>query len=53
LSPRERGQIVSFREWLERSRSNLFPGGSGQNTLGLSTGNFGRWNTTLNVGGTF
>ena len=32
---------------------SLSPGGSGQNTLGLSTGNYGRWNATLNVGGTF
>ena len=32
---------------------NLFPGGTGKDTLGLSTGNHGRWNATLNVGAAF
>jgi hypothetical protein len=31
----------------------LAPGGTGQNTLGLDTGNYRRWNASLNIGGTF
>ena len=30
----------------------LFPGGRGQNTLGLDTGSYQRWNATLSIGGT-
>jgi hypothetical protein len=48
------GVMVDLRgSWQLPFSDNLFPGSSGQNTLGLSTGNFGRWNATLNVGGTF
>lgn len=31
----------------------LAAGGTGQNTLGLDTGNYRRWNASLNIGGTF
>lgn len=39
--------------WSLPFSDNLFPGGTGQNTLGLSTGNYGRWNATLNIGGSW
>jgi opacity protein-like surface antigen len=53
-----RGQIdhvvVDLRgTWSLPFSDNLFPGGTGQNTLGLNTGNYGRWNATLNIGGAF
>ncbi|HSP20140.1 MAG TPA: hypothetical protein VLQ79_11530, partial [Myxococcaceae bacterium] len=48
------GVTVDLRgTWSLPFSDNLYPGGSGQNTLGLSTGSYGRWNATLNVGGTF
>ena len=55
-----RGQVANEKvtidlrgTWSLPFRDNLFPGGTGQNTLGLSTGNYGRWNATLNVGAMF
>ena len=53
-----RGQVegvtIDVRgNWELPFSDNLFPGGTGENTLGLSTGHYGRWNATLNVGGTF
>jgi hypothetical protein len=48
------GVVVDLRgNWELPFSDNLFPGGTGQNTLGLSTGNYGRWNATLNIGGAF
>ena len=31
----------------------LAPGGTGQDTLGLDTGSYRRWNASLSIGGTF
>ena len=46
--------IVDLRgSWQMPFSAPLAPGGMGQNTLGLNTGNYGRWNATLNVGGSF
>ena len=48
------GVTVDIRgSWDLPFSDHLYPGGTGQDTLGLSTGNYGRWNATLNVGGTF
>jgi hypothetical protein len=48
------GVVIDLRgNWELPFSDNLFPGGTGQNTLGLSTGNYGRWNATLNIGGAF
>lgn len=53
-----RGQIdrvvIDLRgTWSLPFGDHLFPGGTGKDTLGLNTGNYGRWNATLNVGGAF
>ena len=46
-----KGVVVDLRgNWELPFSDNPFPGGTGQNTLGLSTGNDGRWNATLNIG---
>jgi hypothetical protein len=48
------GVMVDLRgSWQLPFSDNLFPGNTGENTLGLATGHFGRWNATLNVGGTW
>ena len=39
--------------WSLPFSDSLFPGGTGQNTLGLNTGDHCRWNATLNIGGAF
>jgi len=53
-----RGQVdrvvIDLRgTWSLPFSDHLFPGGTGQSTLGLNTGNYGRWTATLNVGGAF
>jgi hypothetical protein len=53
-----RGQVdrvvIDLRgTWSLPFGDHLFPGGTGQDTLGLNTGNYGRWNATLNIGGAF
>ncbi|HET6984806.1 MAG TPA: hypothetical protein VFI53_21860 [Myxococcaceae bacterium] len=49
-----RGQIdrvlVDLRDWSLPFGDHLFPGGTGKDTLGLNTGNYGPWNATLNIG---
>jgi len=46
--------VIDLRgTWSRPFSAHLFPGGTGQNTLGLNTGNYGRWTATLNVGGAF
>jgi len=48
------GVVIDLRgNWELPFSDNLFPGGTGKDTLGLSTGNYGRWNATLNIGGAF
>ena len=48
------GVMVDLRGcWQLPFSDNLFPGNANENTLGLATGHFGRWNATLNVGGTW
>jgi hypothetical protein len=48
------GAIVDLRgSWQLPFSDPLAPGGTGQNTLGLNTGSYQRWNASLNIGGTF
>jgi hypothetical protein len=48
------GVVIDLRgSWELPFSDNLFPGGTGKDTLGLSTGNYGRWRATLNIGGAF
>jgi hypothetical protein len=39
--------------WQLPFNDELFAGGTGQDTLGLDTGSYRRWNATLSLGGTF
>jgi len=46
--------VVDLRgSWQLPFSDPLAPGGTGQDTLGLDTGSYRRWNATLSVGGTF
>ncbi len=46
--------IVDLRgSWQLPFSDPLAPGGMGQDTLGLNTGSYGRWNATLSIGGSF
>ena len=48
------GAIVDARgSWQLPFSDPLFPGGTGQNTLGLDTGSYRRWNATVSIGGRF
>jgi len=48
------GATIDLRgSWELPFSDPLAPGGTGQNTLGLNTGNYRRWNATLNIGGNF
>ena len=51
---RVQGVTVDLRgSWQLPFSDGLFPGGTGQDTLGLDTGSYRRWTATLSVGGTF
>ena len=46
--------IVDLRgSWQLPFSDPLAPGGTGQDTLGLDTGSYRRWNASLSIGGTF
>jgi len=46
--------VVDLRgSWQLPFSDPLAPGGTGQDTLGLDTGNYRRWNASLSIGGTF
>jgi hypothetical protein len=48
------GAIVDLRgSWQLPFSDPLAAGGTGQNTLGLDTGSYRRWNATLSIGGSF
>ena len=50
---RVQGVTVDLRgSWQLPFNDPLFPGGRGQNTLGLDTGSYQRWNAALSIGGT-
>ena len=51
---RVEGATLDLRgSWQLPFNDPLAAGGTGQNTLGLDTGNYQRWNVSLNIGGTF